>query len=220
MAENKKSFLLYCDLIHVVKKLSDDQAGKLLKHILSYVNDENPIMEDVLLDLVFEPIKQNLKRDLQKYKETCNKNKENVLKRWNKKNTNEYDSIKKIRTNTNDTDNDTDNDNDNDIDNEKENINTTHTFNFKKSLIQYGFEKNLVEDWIKVRKNKKATNTQLAFNKFINEVEKSNYDKNEIMKIVIIKSWTSFNNSWNWREETENSNNNINQINTDELWKE
>jgi len=220
MAENKKSFLLYCDLIHVVKKLSDDQAGKLLKHILSYVNDENPIMEDVLLDLVFEPIKQNLKRDLQKYKETCNKNKENVLKRWNKKNTTEYDRIKKIRTNTNDTDNDTDNDNDNDIDNEKENINTTHTFNFKKSLIQYGFEKNLVEDWIKVRKNKKATNTQLAFNKFINEVEKSNYDKNEIMKIVIIKSWTSFNNSWNWREETENSNNNINQINTDELWKE
>ena len=28
MADNKKSFLLYCDLIHTVQKLSDDQAGK------------------------------------------------------------------------------------------------------------------------------------------------------------------------------------------------
>jgi hypothetical protein len=77
MAENKKSFLLYCDLIHVVKKLSDEQAGKLLKHILSYVNDENPEMSDILLDLVFEPIKQNLKRDLQKWENICERNRVN-----------------------------------------------------------------------------------------------------------------------------------------------
>ena len=45
MADNKKSFLLYCDLIHTVQKLSDDQAGKLFKHVLEYVNDLNPETE-------------------------------------------------------------------------------------------------------------------------------------------------------------------------------
>jgi len=64
MAENKKSFLLYCDIIHTIKKLPDEKAGELFKHILSYVNDENPQTKDVIIDLVFEPIKQTLKRDL------------------------------------------------------------------------------------------------------------------------------------------------------------
>jgi hypothetical protein len=67
MAENKRSFLLYTDVHFTVKKLTDEQAGKLFKHILSYVNDENPIMNNKIIDLVFEPIKQALKRDLRKY---------------------------------------------------------------------------------------------------------------------------------------------------------
>ena len=69
MAENKKSFLLYTDVHFTVKKLTDEQAGKLFKHILGYVNDENPVMDDIIIDLVFEPIKQSLKRDLRKYEQ-------------------------------------------------------------------------------------------------------------------------------------------------------
>jgi hypothetical protein len=80
MAENKKSFLLYCDIIHTVKKLTDEQAGKLFKHILSYVNDEDPTTDDILLDLVFEPIKQSLKRDLKRYESICNRNQINGAK--------------------------------------------------------------------------------------------------------------------------------------------
>lgn len=67
MAENKASFVLYIDLIHTVEKLSDERAGKLLKHVLRYVNDMNPTLDDELIDLVFEPIKQQLKRDLRKW---------------------------------------------------------------------------------------------------------------------------------------------------------
>jgi len=67
MADNKKSFLLYCDLIHTVQKLSDDQAGKLFKHVLEYVNDLHPETEDLLTQVCFEPIKQSLKRDLKKW---------------------------------------------------------------------------------------------------------------------------------------------------------
>lgn len=69
MAENKKSFVLYCDLIYTFKELSDKEAGKLIKHIFSYVNDENPVMEDKLLRVAFEPIKHQLKRDLKEWEQ-------------------------------------------------------------------------------------------------------------------------------------------------------
>jgi len=69
MAENKRAFVLYTDLIHTVKQLTNEKAGKLFKHILSYVNDENPVTEDLILKIAFEPIKQQLKRDLKKYEQ-------------------------------------------------------------------------------------------------------------------------------------------------------
>ena len=74
MAEGKKSFVLYADLIHTVSKMPNDKAGELLKHILKYVNDEEPETDDLIIQLTFEPIKQQLKRDLKKY--------ENKRKQW------------------------------------------------------------------------------------------------------------------------------------------
>ena len=69
MAENKKSFILYSDLISIVEKLPDEIAGKLFKVILNYVNDKNPVVEDLLLQVAFEPIKLQLKRDLKKFED-------------------------------------------------------------------------------------------------------------------------------------------------------
>lgn len=73
MADGKKSFLLYCDIQSTINKLSDDNAGKLFKIILGYVNDQNPAVDDILLDLVFEPIKLQLKRDLKRYESIVEK---------------------------------------------------------------------------------------------------------------------------------------------------
>ena len=81
MAKDKKSFLLYVDLIHTVEKLTDEQAGKLFKHVLRYVNDKNP-ESDQFTEVVFEPIKQTLKRDLEKYEGIRQRNSENAKKRW------------------------------------------------------------------------------------------------------------------------------------------
>jgi hypothetical protein len=60
----KKSFLLYTDQREVFEELSDEDAGKLIKHIFAYVNDEDPITSDKLLKVAFLPIKTQLKRDL------------------------------------------------------------------------------------------------------------------------------------------------------------
>ncbi len=64
MAENKKGFIIYCDLIKTVKKLPPEKQGNLFMHILEYVNDLNPETNDLLIEIAFEPIKQQLKRDL------------------------------------------------------------------------------------------------------------------------------------------------------------
>lgn len=67
MAENKKSFVAYCDWQETFNALPDEVAGKLIKHIFAYVNDENPETDDVLINAVFANIKHTLKRDLDKY---------------------------------------------------------------------------------------------------------------------------------------------------------
>lgn len=80
MAENKKSFVLYCDLIHTVRKMPKDKVADLFLHILAYVNDENPTTDDMIIDLTFEPIKQQLKRDLKRYEAIVERNRSNGLK--------------------------------------------------------------------------------------------------------------------------------------------
>lgn len=80
MAEGKKSFILYTDIIHTVSKLPDVKAGKLFKTILEYVNDLNPEVNDTVVDLVFEPIKQQLKRDLKRYESYIKKQQANGKK--------------------------------------------------------------------------------------------------------------------------------------------
>lgn len=64
MAENKKGFILYADQRSIIDMLDNETAGVLFKHIFAYVNDENPKSDNPLLNLAFEPIKLQLKRDL------------------------------------------------------------------------------------------------------------------------------------------------------------
>jgi len=70
MAENKKSFVLYADLISNIDHLTNEEKGILFNHLLEYVNDMNPILEDRLILTAWKPIERQLKRDLQKYEGT------------------------------------------------------------------------------------------------------------------------------------------------------
>lgn len=86
MAQDKKSFILYTDLLHTIDLMPDENAGKLFKHILKYVNDLNPETDDLITKLSFEPIKQQLKRDLREWEKTIetksDSGKLGNLKRW------------------------------------------------------------------------------------------------------------------------------------------
>lgn len=78
----------------------------------------------------------------------------------------------------------------------KTNIEKPEKFVFKKALINFGAASNLADDWITVRKNKKASNTETALNGFISQVEKSGLDVNTVLKICVDNSWSGFKQSW------------------------
>ena len=116
MAKDQKGFVIYGDTREVVKRLSDEEAGQLLKGMFDYfVDGKEPKFKGVL-EFVFIPIKQQMDRDADKYEAKCEKMRENAQKRW--QSTNEYKSMQKhandantnTDTNTNtkkDTDTDT-----------------------------------------------------------------------------------------------------------------
>ena len=206
MADNKKSFVLYSDSQGLINQLPDDVAGRLLKHIYAYVNDENPISEELLLNIAFEPIKMQLKRDLLKWESQLEQRRNAGLKSAEIRKRNAT-SVNERSISSTDNDNVSVNDNvnatvsDNDILLEKEtkkNIiaNSQKKFNFRLELIEYGFFENLVDDWLLVRKNKKASNTETAFKTFINAIESRNCNINEMLQIAVSNSWSSFKHNW------------------------
>ena len=79
MAEGKKKVIVYADWINQFKDLTDEEAGKLIKHFFEYINDLNPV-SDRLIELLFNPIKATLKRDLESWLNKQKTNKENGLK--------------------------------------------------------------------------------------------------------------------------------------------
>ena len=116
MAENKKSFVLYCDLLTSINHLTNEEKGILFQHLLEYVNDMNPVLEDRLLLTAWKPIEIQLKRDLIKFEEVREKRSEAGKKsaevRSVKNKSTNLTSVKSVKPrSTNPTDNVNDNDN-------------------------------------------------------------------------------------------------------------
>lgn len=117
----KDSFVLYTDQKAVIDKLSNEQAGQLIKTIYTYVDTGQLPKLDMTLDLVITPFITTIDRDKQKYVKKCIENKNNANKRWNKKNANICDCIQ-TDTNYADSDNDTDSVSDSDSDNNNSDV--------------------------------------------------------------------------------------------------
>lgn len=68
---DKKSFVMYESWGAAIEKMSNEQAGELIKAIYAYQKDPDAVPEDPALVFVFELIKQQLDADSQRYKEAC-----------------------------------------------------------------------------------------------------------------------------------------------------
>ena len=114
--EGKKGFVLYTNKKYLLEALTDEQAGILFKHIYNYVNDkyneqEEDNIQDAVVKMAWLSFKADLKEDLQKWKNICNRNSQNIQKRWqnqNTKNTSGINGIPKIPNDTKNTDIDID----------------------------------------------------------------------------------------------------------------
>ena len=142
MAENKKSFVLYADLIKSIEHLTNEEKGILFNHLLEYVNDKNPVLEDRLILTAWKPIELQLKRDLIKFEEVKAKRSEagkrsaelRALKNDENNLTNSTSVESVEQTSTNPTDNVNDNVNVNVINSKSKPSLETRSLDFKESL--------------------------------------------------------------------------------------
>ena len=116
----KNSFILYTEQKAVIDKLTDEQAGKLIKAIYAHEMGEEYELDNIL-DLVITPFLSSLKRNKEKYEKRVATNKKNIATRWNTNNTNGMDAIPNDTNDTNGNDSDSVNVNVNEND-KKENI--------------------------------------------------------------------------------------------------
>jgi hypothetical protein len=79
----------------------------------------------------------------------------------------------------------------NNVKKEKNNI-----YSFLASLIDNGFDEKLSREWMEVRKQLRAVNTETAFNSFMRQVQKHGGDRNLILRKCVERSWKGFNANW------------------------
>lgn len=222
----KKSFLLYCDLKHTIDKLPDETAGRLLKLILDYANGDFNEPTDLLLQVVFEPIKQSLIRDLEKYDAKVVRNKENGSKggRPSKENnpqkpTGLNNNPLKAKKADNDSDSDSVSDNGNEreivkVKNNKEPKSISDFVKLIESEKYLGTDENLNKtfiNFIQMRISIKKTPTKNAVELLVKSLKQlSNSNKDVAIKIIensILNNWQKF-----FELKTSNSTNFVKQV--------
>lgn len=73
---------------------------------------------------------------------------------------------------------------------------TAPKFNFKNTLLELGGDSVLVDDWLKVRRDKKGSNTETALKGFLAQVDKSGKTLNEVLKYCTENSYKGFKADW------------------------
>ena len=164
----KKTLILFTELKEVFDTLSDEQAGQLIKAIFEY--EQTNILPDLqgLLKIVFIPIRQSIDRNRVKYDNVCERNKENIGKRWNKNNT--KNTSGKIGINKNTKNTDKDNDKDKDSDNNNVNNIEERKLKFASTLepFKYKYGRDLLNQFYKYWTQPNKSNT-----KFKQELEQT-----------------------------------------------
>ena len=133
------SFILYTSYYAIIEGLTDEQLGQLTRALFIYARDGKAIKLEPVVRMAFSFIKDNIDRNADKYQKKCERNRENIRKRWEKKHsedTNERSDTnvyERIPSNTTvyeeksripyDNDNDNDNDNEYDVSKETDNNN-------------------------------------------------------------------------------------------------
>ena len=94
------SFILYTSDYQLIEGLTDEQLGQLTRALFVYARDGEVIKLDPIVRMAFVFIKDKIDRNQQKYQKKCERNRENIRKRWNKSNTNDTKENERIPNDT------------------------------------------------------------------------------------------------------------------------
>lgn len=95
------SFILYTSDYQLIEGLTDEQLGQLTRALFIYARDGEVINLEPVVRMAFVFIKDKIDRNQAKYQKKCERNRENIRKRWNKSNTNDTKENERIPKNTN-----------------------------------------------------------------------------------------------------------------------
>ena len=95
------SFILYASDYQLIEGLTDEQLGQLTRALFIYARDGEVINLEPVVRMAFVFIKDKIDRNQAKYQKKCERNRENIRKRWNKSNTNDTKENERIPKNTN-----------------------------------------------------------------------------------------------------------------------
>ena len=95
------SFILYTSDYQLIEGLTDEQLGQLTRALFIYARDGEVINLEPVVRMAFVFIKDKIDRNQQKYQKKCERNRENIRKRWNKSNTNDTKGNERIPNDTN-----------------------------------------------------------------------------------------------------------------------
>lgn len=130
------SFILYTSDYQLIEGLTDEQLGQLTRALFIYARDGEVVNLEPVVRMAFVFIKDKIDRNQQKYQKKCERNRENIRKRWNKSNTNNTKENERIPNDTSvyeripndttrylyDSDSDSDSDSESDVSKETDNI--------------------------------------------------------------------------------------------------
>jgi hypothetical protein len=214
--DNKKSFILYLDQKELFDSLPDEIAGKLIKHIFSYVNCEEPVSDDLIITVAFASIKQSLKRDLKKWESSINQRSEagkiSAAKRAERKAneaptnptsvesrstaTNEVPTNPTVSGSVSVSDSVSVSVNVSDSVSDKDKRTTALSLDFS----QFDFTNNQIEDLKRIRKANKGTKlTQRIVNAMAKEFKEASakgYSFDELLTEWEVRGWKSFKADW------------------------
>ena len=83
--------------------------------------------------------------------------------------------------------------------------NKGNRFDFKKALMEIGVTEQVAEDWLKVRKEAKASNTETAFKGILREIEKTGLSADECIRVAAENSWRGFKAEWLFNQRKSNT---------------
>ena len=83
--KEKPGVMLYFDRLPYLNRMDDMQRGRLFLWIMEYAQyGVVPEIEDPMLGMAWDVVKPAIDLDTERYEAKCERNRENIQKRWNK----------------------------------------------------------------------------------------------------------------------------------------